>query len=54
MPSQKSLAATGLALLMASAAIPAVNGSPIDHLFDLVTRDPPQALPEKATANDKK
>ncbi|XXH05160.1 hypothetical protein Hte_011585 [Hypoxylon texense] len=53
MPIQKSLAATGLALLMAT-AIPAVNGSPIDHLFKLVTRDPPQALPEKATAGDKK
>ncbi|KAI0180087.1 secreted protein [Hypoxylon sp. FL1284] len=53
MLNQKSLAATGLALLMA-AAIPAVNGNPIDRLFELVTRDPPQALPEKATANDKK
>ncbi|KAI6092667.1 secreted protein [Hypoxylon rubiginosum] len=53
MPIQKSLAAKGLALLMA-AAIPAVNGMPFDQLFKLVTRDPPTALPEKATANDKK
>ncbi|KAI1769102.1 secreted protein [Hypoxylon sp. FL1150] len=53
MPIQKSPVAKGLALLMA-AAIPAVNGMPFDQLFKLATRDPPQALPEKATANDKK
>ncbi|KAL7626174.1 hypothetical protein AAE478_002944 [Parahypoxylon ruwenzoriense] len=53
MPSRKSFAATGLAFLMAT-AIPAVNGSPIERLFNLVARDPPQALPEKATAGDKK
>ncbi|KAI1655053.1 NPP1-domain-containing protein [Daldinia decipiens] len=50
---RKSLATTGLALLMAT-TIPVVNGSPIEHLLHLVARDPPQALPEKATANDKK
>ncbi|KAI5860011.1 secreted protein [Durotheca rogersii] len=53
MPSGKSFVATGLALLMAT-AIPAVNGMPIEELFKLVARDPPQALAERATANDKK
>lgn len=46
MPSQWSFAATGLTLLMATA----VNALP----FKLVARDPPQALPQKATANDLK
>ncbi|KAK6950238.1 hypothetical protein Daesc_008564 [Daldinia eschscholtzii] len=50
---RKSLAATGLALLMATTT-PVVNGSPIERLLHLLARDPPQALPEKATANDKK
>ncbi|KAI8626821.1 necrosis inducing protein-domain-containing protein [Xylariaceae sp. FL1651] len=44
MPSQHSFAATGLALLMATTT----NAFP----FKLVVRDPPQALPAKATAND--
>ncbi|KAI3336635.1 NPP1-domain-containing protein [Xylariaceae sp. AK1471] len=46
MLSQQSFTATGLALLMATAA----NAFP----FNLVTRDPPKALPQKATANDLK
>ncbi|GAP88473.1 putative secreted protein [Rosellinia necatrix] len=46
MPSQRSFVAAGLALLMASTA----NALP----FSLVARDPPQALPQKATANDLK
>ncbi|KAI1097366.1 secreted protein [Jackrogersella minutella] len=50
---RKSLTTSGLALLIAT-AVPAVNGSPIDRLLKLFTRDPPTALPEKATANDKK
>ncbi|KAI0382992.1 secreted protein [Hypomontagnella monticulosa] len=56
MPSPKNLAASGLALLMATAttAAPVLISSPIGHLLDLIKRDPPQALPEKATAGDKK
>ncbi|OTB06780.1 hypothetical protein M426DRAFT_318490 [Hypoxylon sp. CI-4A] len=50
---RKSLAASGLALLMAT-AVPVANGNPITHLLRLFARDPPQALPENATANDKK
>ncbi|RWA07291.1 hypothetical protein EKO27_g7812 [Xylaria grammica] len=46
MPSQRSFTATGLALLMATA----VDALP----FKLETRDPPQALPKKATTNDLK
>jgi hypothetical protein len=46
MLSQQSLAATGLAFLMATAA----NALP----FNLVVRDPPKALPQRATANDLK
>ncbi|KAI0862716.1 necrosis inducing protein-domain-containing protein [Xylaria cubensis] len=46
MPSQRSFVATGLAILMATSA----NALP----FRLVARDPPQALPQKATANDLK
>ncbi|RYC62648.1 hypothetical protein CHU98_g3550 [Xylaria longipes] len=46
MPSQWSFAATGLALLMATG----VSALPIR----LVARDPPQALPQKATADDLK
>ncbi len=46
MPSHWSFAATGLALLMATA----VDALP----FNLVARDPPKALPKKATANDLK
>ncbi|KAI1169775.1 necrosis inducing protein-domain-containing protein [Nemania sp. FL0916] len=46
MHSQRSLAAAGLTLLAATA----VDALP----FELVARDPPKALPEKATANDLK
>ncbi|TGJ82298.1 hypothetical protein E0Z10_g6480 [Xylaria hypoxylon] len=46
MPSQWSFVAIGLGLLMATT----VDALP----FRLVTRDPPKALPEKATANDAK
>ncbi|KAI0902515.1 secreted protein [Annulohypoxylon nitens] len=54
MPIRKGLATTGLALLMATAT-PVVNANPIAHLLKLLTtRDPPTALPENATANDKK
>ncbi|KAI1376744.1 NPP1-domain-containing protein [Hypoxylon crocopeplum] len=49
----KSIVATGLALQLATAA-PVITSSPVGHLLDLMRRDPPQALPEKATANDKK
>ncbi|KAI0165853.1 NPP1-domain-containing protein [Xylariaceae sp. FL1272] len=44
MYSQQSFVAAGLTFLTASK----VNGSP----FRLTARDPPQALPQKATAND--
>ncbi|KAI0841621.1 secreted protein [Hypoxylon sp. FL0890] len=51
---RNSLAAMGLALLIATAT-PVVNGSPIEQLLrKIVARDPPKALPEKATAGDKK
>ncbi|KAI0013875.1 secreted protein [Xylariaceae sp. FL0662B] len=53
----KTLATTGLAFL-ATTAIPIVNGSPLKLPFKLPfklgTRDPPTALPERATAGDKK
>ncbi|KAJ3562165.1 hypothetical protein NPX13_g8664 [Xylaria arbuscula] len=47
MSSYRSLAATGLALLTATASVGALP-------FKLVARDPPQALPKKATDNDLK
>ncbi|KAI1074487.1 secreted protein [Whalleya microplaca] len=54
---RKNIATTGLALLMAT-TIPLANGSPLKLPFKLPfklgTRDPPTALPEKATADDKK
>ncbi|KAI1873960.1 uncharacterized protein JN550_003229 [Neoarthrinium moseri] len=46
----KGYAANRLALL-AMVFITSVNSSPLQHLQ---TRDPPRALPEKATADDKK
>lgn len=46
MPSQWGFKATGLALLMATTT----NALP----FRLVTRDPPKALPQRATGNDLK
>ncbi|KAI1368382.1 necrosis inducing protein-domain-containing protein [Xylaria arbuscula] len=47
MSSYRSFAATGLALLAATASVGALP-------FKLVARDPPQALPKKATDNDLK
>lgn len=46
MPSQRSFVGASLALLLATTA----NALP----FQLVARDPPKALPKKATANDLK
>ncbi|KAI1505441.1 NPP1-domain-containing protein [Biscogniauxia marginata] len=52
MPSRKTFIATQLGLLMAT-VIPIVCGSPIGGPLKIKARDPPTALPEKATAEDK-
>ncbi|KAH9892381.1 NPP1-domain-containing protein [Xylariomycetidae sp. FL2044] len=53
MRSRQTSAATWLALTTAAIfKFPMASGSPL--LFRLQARDPPTALPEKATANDKK
>ncbi|KAI5928458.1 NPP1-domain-containing protein [Camillea tinctor] len=52
MPSHKTRVVTGLALLVAT-AIPLAHGSPINELLKIMARDPPTALPERATVGDK-
>ncbi|KAI0603550.1 NPP1-domain-containing protein [Biscogniauxia sp. FL1348] len=49
---QKTCTAARLAFLM-STAIPLVCGSPINELLKIMARDPPTALPERATVGDK-
>lgn len=55
MPPFKFLVVTGMTYLLA-AAVPSVEANPLARslLKQLVTRDPPTALPENATTNDKK
>ncbi|RYP03901.1 hypothetical protein DL764_004817 [Monosporascus ibericus] len=51
MPSRQSVAAAGLALL--ATALPSVTAMP-GLPFKIEAREPPRALPERATADDKK
>ena len=50
MPRHTSLAAKGLALLLATT----VAANPIDLYRELMKRDPPKALPESASAGELK
>lgn len=54
MPSRQSLTVAGLALT-ATMLLPSVAATPTTLPFPIERRaDPPAALPEKATVNDKK